>query len=100
MPDKLPCNIVDVNSKQQAIKFLLTYSSEYAHPDSLGIAEFIHTNDLDFEELDSFLDLRNIDLPTLKLDSVDFDPVDVDEQGKLDKKASVKCPNCDHVFSP
>jgi len=100
LPDKLPCSIVDVKSKKQAIKFLLTYSSEYAHPDPEGVAEFIHKNELDFEELDSFLDLRNTDLQSLKLDSMDFDPAGEDEQGKLDEKNPVVCPNCDHEFIP
>lgn len=100
LPEKLPCNIVDVNSKKQAIKFLLTYSSEYAHPDPQGVAEFIHKNELDFDELNSFLDLRNTDLPALKMDSIDFDPVGEDEQGKLDEKKPVTCPNCDHEFVP
>jgi hypothetical protein len=100
IPDKFICNIVDVTSKKQAIKFLLTYSSEYAHPDPDGVAEFIHKNELDFDELDSFLDLRNTDLLTLKQDSMDFDPAGEDEQGKLDEKNPVTCPNCDHEFIP
>jgi len=29
----------------------------------------------------------------------DFDPVDIDEQGRLDTKASATCPACGHVFS-
>lgn len=100
LPEKLPCSVVDVNSKRQAIKFLLTYSSEYAHVDPLGVSEFIHKNELDFDELDSFLDLRNVDLCNLKLDSIDFDPVSADEQGKLDEKKRVTCPNCNHEFAP
>jgi hypothetical protein len=100
IPDRLPCNIVDVNSKRQAIKYLLTYSSEYAHPDAQGVAEFIHINELDFEELDSFVDLRGTDLMEMQLDSVDFDPAGEDEQGKLDQKNPVTCPNCDHEFIP
>jgi hypothetical protein len=100
LPEKLPCNIVDVSSKKQAIKFLLTYSSEYAHPDPLGVSEYIHKNEMDFEELDSFVDLRGTDLMMLKLDSVDFEPGNVDDQGKLDQKKPVTCPNCDHEFIP
>lgn len=30
----------------------------------------------------------------------DFAPVDVDEQGRLDEKATVTCPECGHVFTP
>ena len=30
----------------------------------------------------------------------DFDPVGIDEQGRLDQKAAVICPNCQHEFVP
>jgi hypothetical protein len=30
----------------------------------------------------------------------DFEPVSVDEQGKLDEKAKVTCPECGHEFVP
>lgn len=98
IPDKFPCNIIDVKSKKQAIDFLLTYSSEYAHPDKEGVSEFIHTNNLDFDLVNSFTDLRDIDLIELKMDSIDFEPVD--EQPRLDEKTPIICPNCNHEFVP
>ena len=30
----------------------------------------------------------------------DFEPVGIDEQGRLDQKAQVTCPECGHAFSP
>lgn len=30
----------------------------------------------------------------------DFEPVGIDEQGRLDEKAKVTCPECGHEFSP
>ena len=30
----------------------------------------------------------------------DFAPVAADEQGRLDQKATVKCPDCGHEFTP
>jgi len=30
----------------------------------------------------------------------DFEPVGIDEQGRLDEKAKVKCPECGHEFIP
>ncbi|VVC76018.1 hypothetical protein AQUSIP_13190 [Aquicella siphonis] len=82
LPATLPCSIVDVSDKKQAIEFLLTYSSEYAHPDPLGVSEFIHTNDLDFDTLAGFIDLRGVDILALKLDSVDT-PVVYEEKKSL-----------------
>ncbi len=30
----------------------------------------------------------------------DFEPASIDEQGRLDQKAPVECPNCGHHFAP
>ena len=97
LPDKLPCAVVDVASKRQAIEFLLTYSSEYAHPDKQGVSEFIHTNNLDFDELGSFVDLRHINMSELKMDNVDFDFKEYDEKTG-DGVKMTECPKCGHEF--
>lgn len=34
------------------------------------------------------------------LDDPNFDPGSLDDQGKLDEKKPVECPECGHVFSP
>lgn len=43
-------------------------------------------------------------LATLAMDagmtSPEFGPVGIDEQGRLDEKAKVTCPECGHAFSP
>ncbi len=97
LPDKLPCNVVDVQSKREAIKFLLTYSSEYAHPDRQGVSEFIHTNELDFDELHSTIDLRHININELKLDSTDVDFKEFKEDA-ADGVKMAECPECGHTF--
>lgn len=98
LPDKLPCNVVDVKSKREAIKFLLTYSSEYAHPDRQSISEFIINNELDFDELNSMIDLRHINIEELKLDlSSDIEFKEYDEKTADDVK-HVECPQCGHEF--
>ena len=45
----------------------------------------------DGDDLDSLL---------TELTGPDFDPVGIDEQGRLDEKAKVTCPECKHEFSP
>jgi hypothetical protein len=32
--------------------------------------------------------------------SADFEPVDENAQGRLDRKATVTCPQCGHEFEP
>lgn len=39
-------------------------------------------------------------LKGLLMDVPDFEPVGVDQQGRLDEKAKVKCPECGHEFTP
>jgi len=34
------------------------------------------------------------------LTPMSFDPVEIDEQGKLDEKSKIECPNCKHEFIP
>lgn len=43
---------------------------------------------------------NDYDLSALGLISPDFEPGTEDDQGKLDEKKKVTCPECDHVFTP
>ena len=36
----------------------------------------------------------------IELDSPNFDPASIDDQGKLDEKKKVCCPGCGHEFTP
>lgn len=45
------------------------------------------------EELDAILSAIDQDVP-------EFSPVGADQQGRLDEKAKVVCPECGHKFSP
>jgi len=58
-------------------------------------------------DLDAVLGEINLDLPDLaealrlnELGTPIFDPVGEDEQGRLDEKAKVTCPECGHEFTP
>lgn len=51
------------------------------------------------------LDLADFDLSSIGFDAddfsiLDFEPGSIDDQGKLDEKKPVECPECHHVFSP
>ena len=60
-------------------------------------------NELEFLELEEMLDLPQIKLEEFKigwLQEPDFEPASADEQGRLDKKNPVTCPECGHEFIP
>ena len=43
---------------------------------------------------------RPDELAELAMAVPDFEPVGIDEQGRLDEKAKCTCPECGHVFTP
>jgi ParB-like chromosome segregation protein Spo0J len=61
---------------------------------------------LEMEELQekgievALLGFSEADLATIFPVVPDFQPVSVDEQGKLDEKKKAMCPNCGHEFEP
>ena len=78
IPDAFSCGIVDCSSREEANQILLSYSSSHAKLDEQGLSEFIHVNNLDWDELKSTLDLPDIDLEKLSMENVDT-PLDDDE---------------------
>ena len=63
-----------------------------------SLEDFLAENDLDLSELQNELELPSIDLEYFR-DS-DFQPSNADDQGRLDKKNPVQCPECGHEFIP
>ena len=51
----------------------------------------------DVVKLGSF-DLDLLGIPDFKIDTVNFGPGSIDDQGKLDEKTPMECPNCHHQF--
>lgn len=87
------CSVVDANTAKEAVEILLSYSSSHAKLDPLGVSEFIHTNDLDWTDLQNTLDLASIDLEKLKNENIDIlEPQqdDEDEVPELKVEATTK----------
>ena len=65
-------------------------------------AELAEWDDSILRESLAALELNDIDLDFLdfELADINFDPGTEDDQGKLDEKKKVTCPECDHVFTP
>jgi ParB-like chromosome segregation protein Spo0J len=94
----LPCALIEAKNRQQAAEKILLISSQYGKMSNHSLEDFLAENDLDLSELQDELELPSIDLEFFG--DADFDPVSAGEQGRLDKKNPVICPECGHEFVP
>jgi hypothetical protein len=98
-----PCAIITAKDKREACEKILLISSQYGKMTNESLYEFISKNALGFLELEEMLDLPQINLEEFKvgwLQEPDFEPASADEQGRLDKKNPITCPQCGHEFIP
>ena len=94
----LPCALIDAKDRREAAEKILLISSQYGKMTNNSLEEFLADNDLGFLELQDELELPSIDLEYFR--ESDFGPVGADDQGRLDKKNPVKCPECGNEFIP
>src|SRR5215831_15272199 len=95
----LPCALIDSKDKREAAEKILLISSQYGRMTEESLDEFLAENDLSFLELADELELPSIDDAYFK-DPNGFSAAGEDEQGRLDQKKPVKCPQCGHQFIP
>lgn len=99
----LPCALIEAKDRREAAQKILLISSSYGRMTDEDLYEFLSENDIDFPELEPLLALDDIDLGDFKagyLDDPTFDPSGLDDQGNLDRKAPVTCPECGTKFTP
>ena len=94
----LPCALIEAKDRKEAAEKILLISSQYGKMTNNSLEQFLAQNDLDLMELNDELELPSIDLEFFR--GADFEPVSADEQGRLDKKNAIICPNCGHEFVP
>lgn len=98
-PDSvLPVLITDL-SEEEADKLLLTFDpiGAMAKTDAKKLGELMTRVRTENGSLRKMLDKLAFDTGAKV---PDFQPVSVDQQGRLDMKAKVTCPNCNHEFTP
>src|SRR5215467_376716 len=95
----LPCALIEAKDKREAAEKILLISSQYGRMTEESLDEFLAENDLSFLELADELELPSIDDAYFK-DPTEFSAAGEDEQGRLDQKKPVKCPECGHQFVP
>ena len=95
----LPCALIDAKNRKEAAEKILLISSNYGKMTEESLDEFLAQNDLSFLELADELELPAIDERYFR-DPNEFTATDADDQGRLDKKNPITCPECGHEFVP
>jgi ParB-like chromosome segregation protein Spo0J len=95
----LPCALIEAKDKREAAEKILLISSQYGRMTEESLDEFLAENDLSFLELADELELPSIDDAYFR-DPSEFAAASEDDQGRLDQKKPVKCPECGHQFIP
>lgn len=73
IPEKLPGNFISCKNEKEAAKFVLIYSSAYAHIEKKGFAEYLNEYNLDSADLSGELDISSFGV---------FEPVDISKDLK------------------
>jgi ParB-like nuclease domain len=94
----LPCALIQAKNRKEAAEKILLISSQYGKLTNNSLEDFLAENELDLPELQDQVELPSIDLEYFR--DADFQAVSADEQGRLDKKNPVTCPECGHEFVP
>ena len=93
----LPCALIQAKDRKEAAEKILLISSNYGKMTEESLDEFLAQNDLSFLELADELELPSIDERYFR-DPNEFTATDADDQGRLDKKNPITCPECGHEF--
>ena len=94
----LPCALIEAKNRQEAAEKILLISSQYGKMTNDSLEQFLSENELDLSQLNDELELPSIDLEYFR--DADFDSVSASEQGQLDRKNPITCPECGHEFNP
>lgn len=77
IPEKLPATFINCETKQEAAKLVLIYSSIYAKIQNQGLDIFLKLHDLDLNELKHEIDLPEFSLPRFEQK---FNPPEIEEE--------------------
>ena len=95
----LPCALIQAKDRKEAAEKILLISSQYGKMTEESLDAFLAENNLSFLELADELELPSIDEAYFQ-DPNEFAAAGEDEQGRLDQKVPVECPECGHKFVP
>lgn len=103
IPGKLTANFIKCSDKKDAAKMVVLFASTYAYVTDEGYYKFLNEYSLDFDELKLEFDLPEFDELRFEEGYIiepNFNPATEMDQGRLDQKSRVKCPECGLEFVP
>ena len=101
VPEEIPVTWTDCKDEGEAKRLIMQAVAQYGKIDDDGLAEFMHDAGIGFDEL------PELDLPDFNL--IEFlemhgpggvPPGAEDDQGRLDEKKPIECPQCGHTWTP
>lgn len=99
---ELPCAYVDV-SPEEELRILLAdnRTARLGMDDEAGLAALLaELASTDIGLTGTGFDGDDLDALIGSLTTPDFGPASIEDQGRLDQKAKVACPECGHEFAP
>ena len=89
IPNRLDVNIIDCVDRKEAAKFVLLYSSEYAHITKSGLDEFAEIEGIDIDDILGEINIEPYEMDLEEIDDVDgdgdIDDVDAEDDTKIVK---------------
>ena len=98
----IPVVDIQADNEKDAAEKLLLLSSTYGKVDNQGLYEFTQLHGIDLREF-TLPDLPDFDVDVFKAgfyETPNFAPGTEEDQGQLDQKKPVVCPECGHEFTP
>ena len=94
----LPVDWIDAKDEKEAKEKILLATSQYGEMNNYTLAGFLEENDLSFPDLTNLINLPQINIEYFR--DPNFEPGSEDEQGRLDQKKPITCPECGAEFTP
>lgn len=100
--DPIPVSDIEADNRQDAAKMLLAINSQFQKITEDGLYEYLTVNEISFDVMEMEVTLPDIDIDHFRVnfyEDIEFKPGTEDEQGKLDEKKKIKCPDCGYEFT-
>jgi hypothetical protein len=90
---KVPCVVIHAESRDRAVKILLSLVSQYGKTTDQGLYEFVVENNVDLDFLKESYRIPEVDLPKFVDGYFNLESEDLTDQ-KPNEAELKKCPNC------
>ena len=96
----IPRVVNDLGSSTEEAALMIADNTQDAEDDTTALAELLRQLQAEDALGGTGYDDAAVDALLQEVTVPDFQPVGIDEQGRLDQKKRVTCPECGHEFTP